>query len=141
MRRLWLFAKVVGSMLTLMYVVVSWVEAEREVRVLCSGFEPGQHVEQVVATLDTGEYLRYQVGALDARQEIYVSSYYNGLRTACTVAMDDEHVTQSTYRTGAQAYLLFGQAACSGNRYLRKLGRCASADDFSGASRASGPQP
>ena len=109
MRRLWLFAKVVGSMLTLTYVVVSWIEAEREIRVLCSGFEPGQRVEQVVATLETGEYLRYQIGSVDEGQEIRVSSYYNGLSTACTVAMDEEHVTQNTYRTGAQAYLLFGR--------------------------------
>jgi hypothetical protein len=109
MRRLWLFAKIVGGILTIGYVAVSWIEAEREVRILCSGFQSGQHVEQVVATLETGEYLRYQVESVDERQEIRVSSYYNGLSTACTVAMDEEHVTQSTYRTGAQAYLLFGR--------------------------------
>jgi hypothetical protein len=137
MRRLWRFAKIVGSVLTLLYVVVSWIEAEREIRVLCSGFEAGQRVEQVVATLETGEYLRYQVGGIDARREIYVSSFYNGLRTACTVAMDEEGVTESTYRTGAHAYLLFGQAACSGNRHLRKLGRCTSET----VSRTGAPQP
>jgi hypothetical protein len=109
MRRLWLFAKIVGGILTIVYVAVSWIEAEREVRVLCSGFEPGQHVEQVVATLETGEYLRYQVESVDEGQEIRVSSYFNGLSTACTVALREEHMTQNTYRTGAQAYLLFGR--------------------------------
>ena len=140
MRRLWRFAKIVGGMLTIIYVAVSWIEAEREIRVLCSGFEPGQRVEQVVATLDTGEYLRYQVRAIDAGQEIYVSSYYNGLRTACTVATDEEHVIETTYRTDAQAYLLFGKAACSGNRVLRELNRCSPTDAVA-AFPAVGPQP
>jgi hypothetical protein len=137
MRRLWLFAKIVGGILTIVYVAVSWIEAEREVRVLCSGFEPGQHVEQVVATLETGEYLRYQVEAVDEGQEIRVSSYFNGLSTACTVALEEEHVTESTYRTQAQAYLLFGTAACSRKRLPEQLHRCA--PDF--PARAAGLQP
>jgi hypothetical protein len=108
MKTLWTLAKIVGVALTIVYVGVSWVEAEREIRVLCSMFEPGQPLDHVIATLDTGEYLRYQTEASGKEEQIKVSSYYNGLHTACTVTLDGKQVTESRYRTGAQAYVLFG---------------------------------
>jgi hypothetical protein len=109
MKHLWTLAKIVGIALTIAYVVVSWVEAEREIRVLCSMFEPGQPLDHVIATLHTGEYLRYQTGTAGEAEQVKVSSYYNGLHTACTVTLDGEHVTERTYRTRAQAYVLFGE--------------------------------
>jgi hypothetical protein len=109
MKHLWTLAKIVGIALTIAYMVVSWVEAEREIRVLCSMFEPGQPLDHVIATLHTGEYLRYQTGTAGEAEQVKVSSYYNGLHTACTVTLDGEHVTERTYRTRAQAYVLFGE--------------------------------
>jgi len=109
MNRLWTLAKIIGLALTIVYVVVSWIEADREIRVLCSLFESGQPRSHVVATLDTGEYLRYRTHASGEGDEVRVSSYYNGLHTACTVTLEDDHVTASTYRTGAQTYVLFGR--------------------------------
>ena len=109
MKPLWTLAKIVGIALTIAYVGVSWVEAEREIRVLCSMFEPGQPLDHVIATLHTGEYLRYQTGTFGEQEQVKVSSYYNGLHTACTVTLDSEHVTDRTYRTRAQAYVLFGE--------------------------------
>jgi hypothetical protein len=109
MKRLRTLAKIVGSALTIVYVVVSWIEAEREIRVLCSMVEPGQPLSHVVATLNTGEYLRYRTRPSGEAQEVRVSSYYNGLHTACTVSLDNGHVTASAHRTRAQAYVLFGK--------------------------------
>jgi hypothetical protein len=109
MKRLWTLAKIVGLALTVAYVVVSWIEADREIRILCSMFEPGQTVSHVVTTLETGEYLRYRIRPSGMAQEVRVSSYYNGLNTACTVTLENDHVTATAHRTGAQAYVLFGE--------------------------------
>lgn len=109
MKHLWSLAKIVGIALSIVYVVVSWVEAEREIRVLCSMFEPGQPLDHVIATLRTGEYLRYQTETSEGKQQVKASSYYNALHTACTVTLDGEQVTKRTYQTRAQAYVLFGK--------------------------------
>jgi hypothetical protein len=109
MKHLWTLAKIVGIALTIAYVVGSCVEAEREIRVLCSMVESGQPLDHVIATLHTGVYLRYQTRTSGAEEQVKVSSYYNGLHTACTVTLDSEHVTERTYRTRAQAYVLFGE--------------------------------
>jgi hypothetical protein len=94
--------------------VVSWIEAEKEIRILCSTFVAGQPLEAVIATLETGHYLRYRVrsdaeppvhvrpghspaatstaGPDAGRQWVVVNSYYNGLRSSCTVTVDDGFV-------------------------------------------------
>jgi hypothetical protein len=51
----------------------SWFEAEREVRVLCSGFR-GDDLGDVVNTLATGQYLAFAPTATPAGLEIW-SSY------------------------------------------------------------------
>ena len=108
LKRVLTAAKIAAALFTVAWVVVSWVEANREIRVLCSMFEPGQSLSQVVATLDTGAYLRYHVSSPDEGR-VKVSSVYNGLHTACTVTLADGHVSASTHRTRAQAYVLFGE--------------------------------
>lgn len=75
----------------------------------CGMFEPGQPFDHVIATLHTGEYLRYRTRTSGEERQVKVSSYYNGLHTACTVTLDGEQVTESIYRTRAQAYVLFGK--------------------------------
>lgn len=109
MKLLWTAAKIVGVILTVAYVAVSWVEANREIRILCGSFEPGQRLSDVVTTLDTGEYLRYRIDLVGDAREIRVSSFYNGLDSACTVSLSDGTVTASVHRTRAQAYVLFGK--------------------------------
>lgn len=51
----------VGVILFLAFIVVTffWFEGEKEVRILCSMFSPGQSSEQVIRTLDTGHHLIY----------------------------------------------------------------------------------
>jgi len=103
---------IIGAFLVLAsWMVVSWVEAEKEIRILCSTFVPGQPLEAVIATLETGHYLRYRVrsgaeppvhvrpgrtpattstdGPDAGTQLVVVNSYYNGLRSSCTVTVDD----------------------------------------------------
>jgi hypothetical protein len=109
MNRLWTLAKIIGIALTIAYVVVSWIEADREIRILCGMFEPGQPRSHVVTTLETGEYLRYRTRPSGRAQEVQVSSYYNGLNSVCTVTLENDHVTATAHRTGAQADVLFGE--------------------------------
>ena len=50
-----------AAVLSLGYVALSvyWVEAEKEVRILCGFIEPGMTGERAVAALETGNLLRY----------------------------------------------------------------------------------
>lgn len=100
--------KILGGILIALYLGFSWIDAGREVRVLCSMFDPDTSLEEVVRTLETGSYLRYQTVSAGETTTITVSSYYNGLHTACTVDVADDRVTGRTYRTWTQRYLLFG---------------------------------
>lgn len=100
-------ATAVGFLLAL-YLVFSWIDAGREVRVLCTMFPPKTTLDAVLTTLDTGEYLYYTVTPSSERTQIVVGSYYNLLHTACTVDLNAGVVTAATHRTWAQRYLLFG---------------------------------
>jgi len=102
-------AKILGGVLIALYLGVSWIDAEREVRILCGMFDPGTSLEEVVRTLETGSYLHYRTVSSGKAKTITASSYYNGLHTACTVDVADDRVTNRTYRTWAQRYVLFGE--------------------------------
>jgi len=111
--------KMVACVLTMLWVGLSWIEAEKEVRILCGTFVPGQPLDEIVATLETGHSLRYRLrpegeaqegeAPRDRTQRQVVSSYYNGLRSACTVTLENGLVAASAYRTQAPAYVLFGE--------------------------------
>jgi hypothetical protein len=101
-------AATVGGLLLALYLGFSWIDAGREVRVLCTMFPPETTLDAVLTTLDTGDYLHYDVKPSGERTEIVVGSYYNLLHTACTVDLNGDVVTTATYRTWAQRYLLFG---------------------------------
>jgi len=111
--------KMVAFVLTMLWVGLSWIEAEKEVRILCGTFVPGQPLDEIVATLETGHSLRYRLrpegeaqegeAPRDRTQRQVVSSYYNGLRSACTVTLENGLVAASAYRTQAPAYVLFGE--------------------------------
>jgi len=108
-RSLALPLSIAACVVAMLWAGVSWAEAEKEVRILCSTFAPGQPLDEVAATLETGRYLRYRLhpasearedGApSDSTQRLVVSSYYNGLRSACTVTFEDGLVAASAYRT------------------------------------------
>lgn len=51
----------VGILLVLGFILSTfyWFEGEKEVRILCSMFKPGQSSEQVIQTLNTGNHLEY----------------------------------------------------------------------------------
>jgi hypothetical protein len=111
--------KVAACLLAMLWAGVSWTEAEKEVRILCGTFAPGQSLDEVAATLETGRYLHYQVHPADEAREggtpedgaqrLVVSSYYNGLRSACTVTFEDGLVAANKYRTPAYTHTLFGE--------------------------------
>ena len=75
----------------------SWVEADKEVRILCSYFRVGDDIESVFKTLDTGEYLQYDIEGNDSERAIRVDSYYNFRTSNCTIAISDNIVVSSVY--------------------------------------------
>lgn len=78
------------------YLVVTWTEAEKEIRILCSMFTPGKSEDQVVGILRTGNFLRYradetpvgwaEAGSDEGRQgraSLRVESPYNLGASSC----------------------------------------------------------
>ena len=77
------------------WLIYSWFEAEKEIRVLCSVFHSGQDIESVIATLNTGEYLQYELQPSDSGQTIYVDSYYNLGTSSCAIEFSEKTAISS----------------------------------------------
>lgn len=74
--------------------LVYWTEAEKEIRILCLMFEPGDSVEYVTKTLDTGNLLSYEM----EEDQLYVRSFYNLYSSGCMVTYSaTEIVTERSY--------------------------------------------
>ena len=80
-----------------LWLVFSWFEAEREVRVLCSQFYSGLEREHVVHTLQTGEYLRYRTEAGAHDSTISVDSLYNLGSSRCVIDFEAGRVVSAVY--------------------------------------------
>lgn len=74
-----------------------WMEAEKEVRVLCDTFAPGTSLESVRATLDTGMYVRSRLVLDDAGDRLVVDSPRNLGQATCVLRLDGERVLESRY--------------------------------------------
>ena len=81
----------------ILWLVFSWFEAEQEVRILCSMFHSGLEREQVVRTLQTGEYLRYRTEAGADGSTISVDSLYNLGSSRCVIEFESDRVVSATY--------------------------------------------
>ena len=64
---------------------------------MCALFRPGQDLERVTATLDTGAYLRYRVEADGGERVVRVDSRYDMGSSSCTVRFAGGEVTSSVH--------------------------------------------
>ena len=75
------------NIVTLLVVLVGitcsifWIEAEKEIKILCGLIQPGQSIEKVTRLLETGEHLEYK---LDGRK-LRVHSIKNIYSISCSV--------------------------------------------------------
>ncbi|HKK89228.1 MAG TPA: hypothetical protein VJ917_10280 [Saprospiraceae bacterium] len=70
-------------------VLIYWMEAEKEIRVLCSMFEEGDSIEQVKTTLDTANLLNYETIQTGSDQSILLAESPFDLYSAkCSVSFD-----------------------------------------------------
>lgn len=100
----------VGVILFLVFIVGTffWFEGEKEVRILCSMFSPGQSSEQVIRTLDTGHHLEY----VYENDQINVNSPKTLGTSRCTIEFsEDNEVISSHY---SQSFSLNKTAAWIG---------------------------
>ncbi len=84
--------------LAVAWIVISFVEARKEIEILCGLFDEGAPVERVVRVLNTGEFLRYEVVESGGGQTIVVKSPYDLGTRKCTVRLSDGRVVSSEYR-------------------------------------------
>ena len=96
--------KQIGTALVVVVVVLaagwltfSYYEAEKELKVLCSHFHPGQSRSKVERVLGTGEYLRYRAQTGPDGERIVADSPFNLQRTRCVVTFDGAVVTGARY--------------------------------------------
>lgn len=94
------FLKLLAGVIVFLAFIVStfyWFEGEKEVRILCSMFKPGQSTEQVIRTLDTGHHLDY----VREGDRISVNSHKTLGTSRCTIDFSESgkvisnHYTQS----------------------------------------------
>lgn len=100
----------VGVILFLAFILGTffWFEGEKEVRILCSMFSPGQSSEQVIRTLDTGHHLEY----VQENNRISVDSPKTLGTSRCTIDFSEaDEVISSHY---SQSFSLNKTAAWIG---------------------------
>lgn len=86
----------IGVSVLLAFIVATfyWFEGEKEVRILCSMFQPGQSSEQVIRTLNTGHHLEYT----QQKNLISVNSQKTLGTSQCTVKLSNSgEVLSSDY--------------------------------------------
>ena len=84
------------GLLAVVWLVFSWFEAGKEIRILCSGFHSGTERKHVVHTLETGEYLRYRSEA-GADSPIVADSMYNLRMSRCVIEFEGGRVLSATH--------------------------------------------
>ena len=93
----WVSVGIVFGAMLAVWLAFSWFEAGKEIRALCGNFHPGWNKGDVVATLETGAYLQYEISATDDGEQIFVDSMYNVGSSNCTIMIVDDVVTSSTF--------------------------------------------
>ncbi len=92
------------------WAVVTWTESEKEVRILCSMFQPGTAEDDVIRMLETGNLLRYRVtseaaggdeGAVASpgpgKRELFIDSPHSLGTCRCTVVVAGGQVESAEY--------------------------------------------
>jgi len=98
-------------------ILIYWIEAEKEIRILCSMFIEGASTEQVTNTLDTANLLDYNVNhTINGHSKIQAESPYDLYSVECTILFDEEgnvikadflkHFDLNAYLTLAASFVL-----------------------------------
>jgi hypothetical protein len=90
-----LFKTTVGIalILTCSALLIYWMEAEKEIRVLCSMFDQGDSIEHVTTTLDTANLLNYSVVQNDTgASNLLAESPFNLYSSECIVSCNDQSI-------------------------------------------------
>ena len=91
MNRLFKNVALAGLLILLTALFVYWVEAEKELSVLCSMFDEGTPLVEVTRTLDTGNLLTYELN----EGQLTADSPYNLYSTRCILEFSDVDVVAS----------------------------------------------
>ena len=83
-----------GTPVLAAWLVFSWFEADKELRILCQQFSIGQSLESVNATLATGDYLRV---SHPKPSTLYVDSVYNLGRSSCRIDIVNGVLSSTVY--------------------------------------------
>ncbi len=78
-----------AAMLLVAWAAFSWIEAEKEVRILCQQFQPNATQQHIVATLETGDYLQYTIRE-GTPLVITVATYFNPTVGCELTIIDDQ---------------------------------------------------
>ena len=106
---------------------VCWIEAEKEVRILCGFIRPGMTAERAVEALETGNLLRWAeapgegAGAAssgDGGHRLEVRSPWTLGVTRCTVAVTGGVVASSGYRAAFRIERVAAGVATAGFAFL-----------------------
>lgn len=85
MNRLFKNVSLVGLLFLLTALFVYWIEADKELSVLCSMFDEGTPLAEVTRTLDTGNLLIYDLN----NDQLIAESTYNLYTTRCVLEFSD----------------------------------------------------
>lgn len=135
-------AAAAGSFVAALWGVVYWVEAEKELRVLCAMSTPGKDVEAVARMFATANLLRIETVEEGTSRTLRATSPRNLHQARCTVTMRDGVVVMARREVGfrlampAALVLLLGLSWHSVLLARRALGTARTAESTS-SSRSS----
>lgn len=107
-----------AALLASLWVLIYWVEAEKELRVLCSMAVPGKDAAEIHRMFSTGNLLGVRTAEAGAVTTLYVSSGRNLGLSGCTVALAAGAVTEVEYRERVHLPSVATGAALAGLAWL-----------------------
>lgn len=100
--------------LAYIYGVISWFEAEKEVRILCSMFPKGIKADNLIKTLENGHYLQYQEIGHGDTQHIHFGSRADLRNFACNLVIKNNVIELNTFSSHINLSKIAAWLAVSG---------------------------
>ena len=95
-RAVGILARAVVLVATL-WALISWVEAEKEARVLCALSKPGTSATEIDRLFGTANLLNVQQESSGARRTLHVTSFWNLALSGCEITIDNGAVRDWSY--------------------------------------------
>lgn len=109
-----------GVLLALTAGLVYWIEAEKEIKVLCQMFKPGDEAGYVMTTLETTNLMQY----VRVEEQLTMSSIYNLYSSSCSIEFsENDLISVRTYRSNfsLSSLLVWGSVLISGGYMIFQL--------------------